>query len=234
MENASGRATLGDSIKASLRTLLTRPHNFLFSKPAALIFCLYGGTYLTANTLDTVSSTVQNRPATTVTHGTTKFAATSATNIGICVYKDQVFVRMFGAPGQIPRPVPRASSLLFAVRDCITIFSSFNLPPLLGPVLDQHLTTSIQKAVSGTTMAQFATPAAVQVLSTPLHLLGLDLYNRSHSSGHGSIPWRDRWDAVRKNWAISCVARIARIVPAYGCGGVVNTKIRRNLMERLV
>jgi hypothetical protein len=38
---------------------------------------------------------------------------------------------------------------------------------------------------------------------------------------------------VRKNWAISAGARICRIVPAFGVGGVVNMKVRRSLMTRL-
>ncbi|KAH6685950.1 hypothetical protein F5X68DRAFT_17778 [Plectosphaerella plurivora] len=232
MENASGRDTLLNSIKSSIRTLVTRPQTFIFSKPAALIFCLYGGTYLTANTIDTASSTMANKPATTVTAGAAKFAASSTANIGICIYKDQVFVRMFGPPGVVPRPVPLPSSALFAVRDCITMFSSFNVPSMLGPWLDERMSENLRKAASGMTVAQFAVPAAVQLASTPLHLLGLDLYNRPTSEG--TVTWRNRWATVRKTWAVSVVARIARIVPAYGFGGVVNTKIRRNLMEGLV
>ncbi len=38
IENASGRNTLGASLTSSLRTLLLRPHAFIFSKPFALIF----------------------------------------------------------------------------------------------------------------------------------------------------------------------------------------------------
>jgi len=43
---------------------------------------LYGGTYLTANTLDTLTSTIQNKPATLVTSGTAKFAASSTAKYG--------------------------------------------------------------------------------------------------------------------------------------------------------
>jgi hypothetical protein len=103
---------------------------------------------------------------------------------------------------------------------------------MLGPWLDERMSENLRKAASGMTIAQFAVPAAVQLASTPLHLLGLDLYNRPTSEG--TVAWRDRWTTVRKTWAVSVVARIARIVPAYGFGGVVNTKIRRNLMEGLV
>ncbi|KAI1468866.1 uncharacterized protein F4812DRAFT_424954 [Daldinia caldariorum] len=233
MENASGRNTLGNSLRASLRTLLRRPHAVLVSKPVALVFMLYGGTYLTANTLDTATATVRNAPAAGVTSGTAKFAASSAANVGLCVYKDQVFVRMFGPPAAHrgpPRPVPLPSYLLFTLRDCLTIFASFNVPPVLGPYLDERvLGASLRSRVGGTTLAQFVAPAAVQLLSTPVHLLGLDLYNRPA----GQASWRDRWLQVRKNWAVSAAARICRIVPAFGLGGTVNSKVRKNLMEKL-
>jgi hypothetical protein len=38
MENASGRNTLGDSIKQSAREMLLRPHRFITSKPFVLVF----------------------------------------------------------------------------------------------------------------------------------------------------------------------------------------------------
>lgn len=227
MENASGRATLSESLKASFRNLLLRPHTVVFSKPVALIFMLYGGTYLTANTLDTCTATVTNKPSTLVTSGTTKFVASSAANIGLCIYKDAVYVKMFG-PGGPPRPVSLPSYALFTMRDCLTIFASFNVPPLLGPALSAQMGTELQKHVSGQTVAQFAAPAAVQLLSTPVHLLGLDLYNRPQG-----VTWEERWLQVRRNWLTSTAARICRIVPAFGIGGTVNAKVRRSLMEKL-
>ncbi|KAI0390527.1 hypothetical protein F5Y17DRAFT_55600 [Xylariaceae sp. FL0594] len=231
MENTSGRSTLAESIKTSLRSLVTRPHKVLFSKPVALIFMLYGGTYLTANTLDTASSTVlPGKKPTFVSSGTDKFAASSTANIGLCIYKDQVYVRMFGPSGP-PRPVPLPSYALFALRDCLTIFASFNVPPLLGPVVSERLSAEMRRRVSGETIAQFAAPACVQFVSTPVHLLGLDMYNRPTTVG--AVSWADRWALVRKNWLISSAARICRIVPAFGVGGTVNMKVRRNLMEKL-
>lgn len=236
MENASGRRALSASLKSSLRTLLLRPHRVVLSKPFALIFAVYAGTYLTANTLDTATSTVRNLPAAHVSSGTAKFAAPSAANIGLGIYKDQVFARLFGPPGPLgvgavaaTRPVALPSYLLFAARDCMTIFASFNVPPLLGPVLSRRLGDEAQRFVSGQTVAQFAAPAAVQLVSTPVHLWGLDVYNRPGAPGG----WRDRWAAVSKNWAVSTAARICRIVPAFGVGGVVNVKVRRALMEKL-
>ncbi|KAH7134365.1 hypothetical protein EDB81DRAFT_96883 [Dactylonectria macrodidyma] len=232
MENASGRRSLASSIGNSIKTLVTRPHHLLFSKPTALIFLVYGSTYLTANTVDTSFSTINNRPASSTTAGVTKFAASSAANIGIGIYKDQVFVRLFGPPGAVPRPVPLPAYALFAARDCLTIFASFNVPPILGPYFDSRFSDQIKAHMSGASTAQFMAPAAVQFISTPLHLLGLDLYNRP-SSHANLITMRERFDIVCRNWTISALARICRIVPAFGIGGVVNLKVRRSLMQKL-
>ncbi|KAF9874648.1 hypothetical protein CkaCkLH20_07785 [Colletotrichum karsti] len=232
MENASGRRSLGESVKSCLRELVLRPHHVVFSKPFALIFALYGGTYLTANTLDTAVSTVQNKSPSHVTAGTGKFAASSTANIGICMYKDQVYVRMFGPPGVTPRAVPMISYALFGLRDCLTIFASFNVPPRMGPWLNERMGEEVAKKVSGLTVMQFAAPAMVQLVSTPLHLLGLDVYNRPSAAG-AVVTWKDRWQIVAKNWGISTMARICRIIPAYGVGGVVNRKVRLSMMEKL-
>lgn len=236
MENASGRAPLSASVQSSIRALLLRPHTMLFSKPVALIFLTYGSTYLTANTIDTLTSTLQARPAAHVTSGPAKFAASSTANIAMGIYKDQVYARMFGPVGQAVRRVPAASYALFAARDAITIFASFNVPVLLGPVVDRAMSSGGGGGgglVSGQTVVQFAAPAAIQLLSTPPHLLGLDLYNRPTCARSGLPTWADRWAQVRKNWGISVAARLCRIVPAYGAAGVVNVKVRKSLMEKL-
>ncbi|KAI5199130.1 hypothetical protein E4T39_06454 [Aureobasidium subglaciale] len=226
IENASGRQTLGRSLRDSFATLALRPHQFLFSKPFALIFALYGGTYITANILDTSASTVKSKPASTTTSGPAKFLATSSANLSLCLYKDSKFAKLFGAATSTPRPIPGPSYALFAVRDCLTVFASFNVPPLLAPMLP--MSESMQKHVSAVSAAQFLAPAAVQLISTPLHLLGLDLYNRD-----GSLGARERMIKVRKDWLKSSFARMARIVPAFGVGGVVNTNVRASLMKKL-
>ncbi|KHN97011.1 uncharacterized protein MAM_05120 [Metarhizium album ARSEF 1941] len=231
MEHASGRSSLVDSIRASARALTLRPAAALLSRPCALVFALYGGTYLTANALDTAASTVNDTPAATTSSGAAKFAASSAANVGLCMYKDRSFVRMFGPVGAAPRAVPLPSYALFTLRDCLTVFASFNIPPLLAPLIDPRLSAPLRRWASGQTAAQFVAPAAVQLLSTPLHLLGLDLYNRPARSA--AVSWRDRFELVRSNWLISSAARVCRILPAFGVGGVVNFKVRQSLMASL-
>ncbi len=247
MENASGANTLMASVTTSVGNLLRRPQQLLLSKPFGLICLLYGSTYCTANMVDTAASARRNLPATTTTAGFAKFVVPSAANVGICIYKDRVFVRMYGPPGVVPRPVPLPSYALFALRDCLTIFASFNIPPRLGSYLTEHwgfagpgVSSGVLGALSGYTLAQFATPAVSQFATTPFHLLALDLYNRAWQQprgpaavGEGVASWADRFAVVNKNWLVSSVARICRVIPAYGVGGVVNTKMRYSFMKQL-
>lgn len=78
--------------------------------------------------------------------------------------------------------------------------------------------------------AQFACPALMQFFSTPMHLLGLDLYNRQPPGG---LPWTERAARIRRDYISSSFARMGKIVPAYGVGGVVNVRLRSTLMQRL-
>ncbi|OAG43873.1 hypothetical protein AYO21_01725 [Fonsecaea monophora] len=215
---------------------ITRPHAFIFSRPFLLIFALYLSTYTTANAVDTLHSTVASKPASTVSSGATKFIATSSVNMSACVYKDSCFARMFGAASSSTgATVPRLSYALFAVRDSLTIFASFNLPSIIAPQLAnlplevRSRFSRILSTESGRmNTAQFMAPAAIQLISTPIHLLGLDLYNRQGRLGSGA-----RYSRVVRDWGVSAFARMGRIIPAFGVGGVVNANMRRNFMTKI-
>ena len=83
--------------------------------------------------------------------------------------------------------------------------------------------------MSRASIAQFVAPAGIQLLSTPLHLWGLDLYNRP--MGENGVGWRARVGRVRRDWLGSSAARMGRIVPAFGVGGVVNAGVRRRMLR---
>jgi hypothetical protein len=199
-----------------------------------LIFSLYFSTYFTANSIDTFTATVQSRPANSVSSGPVKFATTSVVNMSICVYKDSYFARAFNG-GSSAAKIPKLSCALFAARDSLTIFASFNLPPLIAPQLE-HLPPSLKNQfgrilsteAGRTNTAQFLAPAAMQLFSTPVHLLGLDLFNRQ-----GRLGFAERFARVTRDWSVSAMARMGRIVPAFGVGGIVNGNVRRHLIGRL-
>ncbi|GAB1214631.1 hypothetical protein ATERTT37_003795 [Aspergillus terreus] len=251
IEKAAKGVSIRQTITSCFRSMLTHPAGFFRSTPFLLIYTLYTSTYLTANAIDTVTSTLRNKSFSTVFPGTAKFITTTAVNMGICVYKDARFAKLFGAktpppsssspsasPPLEPSPpaschpsgtakVPRISYALFCLRDSITIFASFNIPPLIAPSIpDSVAATPGMKAA----MAQFACPALMQFVSTPMHLLGLDLYNRQPPGGLG---WRERMSRIRRDYVPSCFARMGKIVPAYGVGGVANVRLRAAMMGYL-
>lgn len=225
MENASGKRALGDSIKASLNQLVFRPHRFFTSKAFLLIYLVYGSTYTSANMLDTYKSTTKNRAASSTTSGISKFGVTTASNLTLSLVKDSQFTKMFGTVSA--RPIPPVTYALFMTRDALTIFASFNLPSIVAPRLPIS-DDFANKYVSRASAAQFLIPAAMQLVSTPLHLFGLDLYNREEKTSLA-----ERLRKVRQDWLKSSFARMGRIIPAFGIGGVVNNTMRRRLMEQL-
>ncbi|KAJ3095364.1 hypothetical protein HDU97_007009 [Phlyctochytrium planicorne] len=159
-----------------------------------------------------------------------KFIGASFANVSLSVAKDLYFTRAFSkaaATSSTPvatRPVPFRSYGLYTLRDSMTIFASFNLPTLLA----QRLTETFEvKKARAEFLAQLITPCAVQLVSTPLHLVGMDLYNRPGvSSG-------ERVGFVRKEYWGTSFARMGRIFPAYGIGGVVNKEMRKKGKEYL-
>jgi hypothetical protein len=251
MEKASKGFPISQTINTCLRSMVARPSAFFLGTPFLLIYTLYTSTYLTANTIDTLRSMTHNENYNTIDTGLPKFFATTIVNMAICVYKDARFARMFGAspPNSQPRPgtintspkqysalrapappalqIPKTSYALFCLRDSITIWASFNIPSLLAPSVPDFIASSPNMKAS---IAQFACPAAMQFASTPMHLLGLDLYNRQPAGG---LRWTERVARIRRDYVPSCFARMGKIVPAYGVGGVVNVRMRDYLMRRV-
>ncbi|CAL5869456.1 uncharacterized protein PFLUO_LOCUS3685 [Penicillium psychrofluorescens] len=259
IEKASKGFPIGQTTANCFRSMLSSPSGFFLSAPFLLIYTLYTSTYLTANTIDTATSTLRNQSYSTVTPGPAKFISTTTVNMGICMYKDARFAKIFGASSS-PAPlseiysqpssalrspplshshqrppqtapaaptIPKVSYSLFCLRDSVTIFASFNVPALIAPSIPDFIaSTPNMKAAT----AQFACPALMQFASTPMHLLGLDLYNRQPTGG---LPWTDRLARIRRDYVPSCFARMAKIVPAYGIGGVVNVRMRASLMQWL-
>ena len=183
---------------------------------------LYICTYSTANIVDTISSTVRDQRPSATTSGFAKFSTVSFVNISLALYKDSNFTKMFGTI--MPRPLPPASYMFLALRDSMTIFASFNVPPKIAPMLPE----SLERTFSRLSIAQFTVPALVQMLNSPLHLLGLDMYNRNIRT-----PIGDRLRKVRLDWPATSLARMGRVVPAFGIGATVNHWTRAVMMRQL-
>jgi hypothetical protein len=105
----------------------------------------------------------------------------------------------------------------------MTILASFTLPDILSRKMQDHG----QSKTTSDVLSQLFTPVSMQILSTPLHLYGLDLYNRELATNAERIAF------VGQEYIKTTMARMARIFPAFGVGGVINKFVRKNGNEAL-
>eukprot|EP00123_Amoebidium_parasiticum_P020912 comp5854_c0_seq1/m.1718 comp5854_c0_seq1/g.1718 ORF comp5854_c0_seq1/g.1718 comp5854_c0_seq1/m.1718 type:complete len:293 (-) comp5854_c0_seq1:192-1070(-) len=216
--NASGTQPLMEGLKSGLLTLLKRPSYFFRQPSFLMIWGVYGGTYIVANSVESMWNR-KGQPS-----AFPKFVGSSSANITLSIMKDKAFARMFGKGD--PRPFPKLSYGLFAFRDSITIAASFTIPPVVSARLQRDWNLSKS---TGDVVAQLITPCALQVFSTPFHLIGLDLYNNPSSN------FSQRAGFLRAEYTKTMFARMGRIFPAFGIGGVANKKLRgasKHALER--
>ncbi|KAJ5824313.1 hypothetical protein N7447_006653 [Penicillium robsamsonii] len=236
---------------------LTQPATFLTSRPSLLVWSLYTATFATANASETILSKWYPKIDHAIA-GMTTFASTFIVNSSVGIWKDVKFAQLFGhgntsmaptnntaTPGSTPTTastsnttaspktarsigrtrIPVATYSAFLVRDALTIFGSFSLPAMVSTSIPDSIASQEYLKIL---IAQLAIPASIQLVSTPIHLLGLDLYNRPQV-----MPTKDRISRVSRDWIGASLLRMCRIIPAFGIGGFVNTEGRLYLHDQL-
>lgn len=223
------KAATGASLGATIRSFLSRPK----MPPVGGIiipFLVYFGTYSTANLCDSIYAASNDLDITTISSTMPKFLATTAVSTGLCVYKDGYFAKLLGSSA-VKAAVPRRSFALFTTRDAVTVFASFNMPSIIAPKLHQlpvngSLSPLVSSEEASLRTAQMIMPAAIQVVSTPIHLLGLDYNNRQEK-----LPFKERLAGIRQHVHVATPLRMMRIIPAFGIGSVANTSFRRSMLS---
>eukprot|EP00620_Florenciella_sp_RCC1587_P000747 CAMPEP_0182597266 /NCGR_PEP_ID=MMETSP1324-20130603/85893_1 /TAXON_ID=236786 /ORGANISM="Florenciella sp., Strain RCC1587" /LENGTH=202 /DNA_ID=CAMNT_0024815003 /DNA_START=22 /DNA_END=630 /DNA_ORIENTATION=+ len=189
--------------------LVTDPLNF-FQQPAFLmIWGVYFITYIAANVVRTVCKKLE------VNEEIPKFVIVTILNTGACVAKDAVFAKIFGSGPA--RKIPAMTYALFYTRDMLTMLASFNAP---GKIAEFFVRIGIMEPALAASVAQLLCPVGMQFLSTPIHLMGLNLYN---SPG---LELSERFKAIGGQYRDSCTGRMGRILPAFGFGGIGNNMLR--------
>jgi hypothetical protein len=227
VENTANVSTIRGSLQSSLRMACRSPAAFVCHRAFVWTAGLYGATYATANVIDTACEWAATDAR------LFKFLGTTPVNMALVLRKDMVFARMFAASVAAVTPVavpfPRSSLALFAVRDAHTVLASFLLPPVIGAWLHEH--GAVATRARGELLAQLAAPCVIQLVSTPFHILALDLFNRpsGNKSEKKTVLGADRWAMIRQKYAVTVAARMGRILPAFGVGGVTNRHVRQTL-----
>jgi hypothetical protein len=240
VENAaSSEHSLLPTLKTHIQGSFRHPRLFFTAKPFWYIWTLYAATYTTANSVESVGKALTSEADQLLVSSIT-FLTTCLVNVPLGVWKDVRFVQIYGGPttpkqsidtpmgkGTSPLPsqppsvqatkFPRVVAATFLFRDAITIFGSINLPPMLTSLIPDSLFSNPAIKIA---VMQIFTPVLSQVVATPVHLLGLDLYTNPHSTRE------ERASRMRRSLVPTTAMRCSRIVPAFGVGLVMNTGLR--------
>ncbi|CAM1507794.1 Fc.00g046420.m01.CDS01 [Cosmosporella sp. VM-42] len=223
------KAATGASLTSSVRKWIAKPK--ITFGGLFIPFLVYFGTYATANLFDSFHAMNNCADPTTVSAAPSKFFATTAVSTGLCVYKDGYFAGLANKS-----PAPLLSYLLFTSRDALTVFASFNLPTLVTPKIAEFpfpkitpFSNLFQSDDANLRLIQIMSPAAAQMASTPIHLLGLDFSNRQYRLGI-----RERFSMIRQHITFATPLRMMRILPPFGIGNVVNTSCRNSMLTRAI
>ncbi|OQD68528.1 hypothetical protein PENDEC_c034G06009 [Penicillium decumbens] len=224
---------------------ISQPATFLTSRPSLLVWSLYTATFATANVSETLFEKVYPKVDHAIASMTT-FASTFFVNSSVGIWKDVKFAQLFGSPKPPSPPsvdtpkadtppktvrsigrtkIPLATYSAFLLRDGLTIFGSFTLPAMVSTAIPDSVASQEYLKIL---IAQLAIPASIQLISTPVHLFGLDLYNRPQV-----MPTKERIARISRDWVGASLLRMCRIIPAFGIGGFVNTEGRLYLHEQL-
>lgn len=214
MEKMSGRVTLAASLRTSARQMLSTPVRYVRSPQYTFVVGTYAGTYISKNLADTVCKETEQTPEKEAFY---KFWSVLAVNGGLSVFwKDPGLARLFGKSAG--PAMPKTVYASWMLRDALHMVGATVLPDYceqrFGWTKDQWR------------LAQLTFPLMTQLVTTPAHLLGLDLYN------HPTSALSARLGRIRKNWLPSSGLRMIRMFAPWSLGLIINRDLRDYLLEK--
>merc|ERR1712087_711412 len=152
------------------------------------------------------------------------FGATGAYTTS-SILKDVAFAKMFSkaseAAQEVKRAVPVTTYGTFLFRDSLIIGAGFILPAMVAG----GLKSNGMEPQTAEKVAQLGTPCAMQLVITPIHLLGLNLYNLP------SATTAERFRSVASTYPEATGVRMLRFLWAYGVGGLVNKDLTQRARD---
>lgn len=208
VEFANGKSkTIREGLMKGWKIMLTNPRHYFTRKEYLLVFGVYTQTFWMANNASSYAD------AYGLSKEKWRFLATVCVNIPGSVMQDRMFTRWFGV---VKTGIPALTYGCFTVRDMMTCATSFSLPLIIAKALGISLIA-----------VTLCLPTMTQFLSSPLHLLGQDLYNRKTAT------WKERRVFLKQNYLRTTGARIGRIGPTFGIGSNLNNYLRSEISSRI-
>lgn len=208
---AAAGMPLGQALKRVSLDMLKRPRAVAI--PFGMVMGVYTLTYGANNLVDVLGERYELGSG---TQNSLKLCGATGAYTSSSILKDVAFAKMFSkaaeTAAEVKRAVPMTTYGTFLFRDALIIGAGFILPAMVAGGLksngvEQH---------TAQTVAQLATPCAMQMVITPIHLFGLNLYNSPVASTS------ERIQAVARNCPEATGVRMFRFFWAYGVGGLVN------------
>jgi len=214
---AAAGMPLGQALKKVVLDMAKQPRAVAI--PFGMVMGVYTLTYGASNLVDVMGERYELGSA---TQNSLKLFGATGAYTSSSIAKDVAFAKMFSkaaeTASEVKRAVPMATYGTFLFRDALIIGAGFILPAMVAGGLSSK---GIEQPTAEK-VAQLATPCAMQLAITPIHLFGLNLYNTPVATP------AERMKAVAKNCPEATGVRMARFFWAYGVGGLVN----RALNER--
>jgi len=217
---AAAGMPLGQALKKVAIDMVKRPRAIAI--PFGMVMGVYTLTYGANNLADVLGERYEL--GSTTQNSLKLFGATGAYTSSSIV-KDVAFAKMFSkaaeTAAEVKRAVPMTTYGTFLFRDALIIGAGFILPAMVAGGFKSN---GMEKQTADK-VAQLATPCAMQVVITPIHLLGLNLYNTPVATTS------ERLKAVAKTCPEATGVRMFRFFWAYGVGGLVNKSLNQRARD---
>lgn len=218
---AAAGMPLFKALKMVASDMVKRPR--AIAVPFGMVLGVYTLTYGANNLVDVLGE--RHELSATSQHSMKLLGATGAYTTS-SILKDVAFAKMFSKASETAQEVKRAVPMpvygTFLFRDAMIIGAGFILPAMVAGGIQSSSQMDRAKAEK---LAQLATPCGMQLIITPIHLLGLNMYNAPAAT------LAERFRSVAKTYPETTGVRMARFFWAYGVGGLVNKELNHYARE---
>lgn len=210
----SGRLTVFNGLKTYCSFMVTRPIQYILQPTFGWSFIVYALTYSVNNLTETYCEIRK------LNNFFPKLILVSSVNLIISLFKDAAFARFFGV--KLPTKVPLRSYLCWITRDVVAITNAFIVPERIVKMINHHYSKHNKQAKYNVEHSvQMSIPLVNILMTTPVNLLGLDIYNFNQSKVI------NRAKRVFTNYPKVIPLTLCRMTSAYGIGGVSNLKLKK-------
>jgi hypothetical protein len=205
------RPSMGAALVDGFKTLFRSPISTFLKLDNRAVYIVYSGTYISKNSMEATSNYMSWDPFWPVLIGTT------CVNTTLGILKDRYLAQMFGSG---PVQFPLSSYGFFTGRDLVIIGASFHGPQYVTPWFREKTGWDYDNA---NTLAQLLCPGLAQIVATPLHIMGLDVYNRP------TLTFAERMKGMLKRILEPLGVRMCRQMYVFGLGSIAVKKVSKIL-----